>query len=175
MDKTIVLFLFNSDNPPESDMGYGALAETVLLKHLFACSKERPGESLADANLKACHGDLFETHPLGDDYCTVGILAEMMEDDGISTDNLSPEFATALSSGDSVGFIPWAVGVSPLAMDVAVQMNARLKEELPEFYLGMLAFPSSASFEETASRLSLPQDMGIEGGQLTGDWQGKAP
>lgn len=186
MDETMVVFLFNSDNPPESDIGYGALAETVLLKHLFGCWEGVAGKPLSDVDLKACHGDLFETHPLGDDFCTVGILAQMVDDDGIPLDNLSPGFATALSSGEllmgygpvaetSLGFIPWAVGVSPLATDVAVQVNNRMKGELPDFYLGMVAFPSSAIFEETASRLSLPQDMRIEAGQLAGDWKGKAP
>jgi hypothetical protein len=99
----------------------------------------------------------------------------MMRDDNLDGSRLCPEFDSALRKGESVGFIPWAVGLFPMPDSVVRSVNEALNAELPEFYLGVIVLPSSCQFEFTASNLALPQTMRIRNGQLVGDWQGKAP
>jgi hypothetical protein len=172
----MVLFLFNSDNPPaDAETGYGAFSETRLLKHLFGSWKQDTGQDIAKAEMKACHGDLFETHPLGESACTLRKFGKMMRDDNIDGSRLRPEFDAAVRKGKSVGFIPWAVGLFPVPDSVARSVHDALKAESPGFYLGVVALPASCQFEATASKLALPQTMRIRKGQLIGDWQGRAP
>lgn len=172
----MVLFLFNSDNPPcDTDISYGAFSETKLLKHLFACWNKETGQEIAKTDIKACHGDLFERHPLGDSACSLKKLGKMMQDNELDASRLGAEFDSALRKGTTVGFIPWAVGLFPVPGSVAQFVHEALRAELPEFYIGVICLPPSCQFESTASNLALPQTMRIQGGQLVGDWQGKKP
>jgi len=172
----MVLFLFNSDNPPaDAETSYGTFSETRLLKHLFGTWKQDTGQNIDKTELKACHGDLFETHPLGENACTLRKLGKMMRDDTLDASRLRPEFDGAVRKGKSVGFIPWVVGLFPAPDSVVRSVHDALKAELPEFYLGVVTLPTSCQFEATASHLALPQTMRIRKGQLVGDWQGKAP
>lgn len=173
---SMFLFLFNSDTPSaNADASYGAFSETTLLKHLFAALIEGPGQNIGKTELKACHGDLFERHPLGDSACTLRILGNMMRTDNLDGSRLVASFDASIRKGETVGFIPWAVGLSPLPETVATRIHDALKVELPEFYLGIIPLGQTHDFESTASRLSLPQTMRIRGGQLVGDWLGKSP
>jgi len=166
----MVLFLFNSGNPPgDADSSYGAFSETKLLKHLFACWSQETGQDIGKTEIKACHGDLFERHPLGDSACTLRILGKMMRDEELDGSRLRPDFNSGVRGGKSVGFIPWAVGLSPAPDSVVCAVDKALKAELPEFYLGVIALPASCQFEATASNLALPQTMRIRNGQLVGD------
>lgn len=172
----MVLFLFNSDNPPaDATTSYGAFSETALLKHLFASWDKTTGDEIGKTELKGCHGDLFEKHLLGDSACTLHKLGKMMRSENLDGSLLRTEFDAAVRKGNSVGFIPWAVGLSPVPDAVARAVHEALKAELPDFYLGVLSLPPSHQFEPTASDLALPQTMRIRKGQLVGDWQGKAP
>ncbi len=175
-DAVLALFLFDSDNPPpEAEVGYGAFAETALLRHLFEAWGQSSDQPLADTELKACHGDLFEQHILGDDACTLRILGRMMQASDVHTGLLEPDFCAAVESGQSVGLIPYAVGLSPLPGAAVNRIHAELSRQLPGFYVGAVAFSPSYVFEETASTLQLPQTMRIRGGECVGDWLGTAP
>jgi hypothetical protein len=175
-DGGMALFLFNSDNPPaDAPTSYGAFSESKLLKHLFACWRKTAGQEIAKTELKGCHGDLFETHLLGESVCTLRKLGKMMRSDNLDGSLLRAEFDAAVRKGNSVGFIPWAVGLFPVPDSVARAVHEALKAELPDFYLGVVSLPHSYQFETTASNLALPQTMRIRQGQLVGDWQGKAP
>jgi len=172
----MVLFLFNSDTPPaDADAGYGTFSESKLLKHLFSRWSQQTGQDIANAEIKACHGDLFERHPLGGSACTLNKLGKMMQEKKLDGSRLRAEFDLALRKGATVGFIPWAIGLFPIPDSVTRAVHEALKAELPEFYLGVLSLPPSYEFESTASNLALPQTMRIRKGQLVGDWQGKAP
>lgn len=172
----MVLFLFNSDTPPaDTDTSYGAFSESKLLTHLFARWNQDTGQDISKTDIKACHGDLFEHHPLGKGACTLKKLGKMMQDNNLDGSRLRAEFDSALRKGTAVGFIPWAVGLFPVPDSVVQSVHQALKHELPEFYLGVIALPPSCQFEATASNLALPQTMRIQKGQLVGDWQGKAP
>lgn len=172
----MVLFLFNSDDPPaDADTSYGVFSETRLLKCLFGSWKQETGQAIAKTELKACHGDLFETHPLGESACTLPKLGKMMQDDNLDGSRLRKEFDSTIRKGKSVGFIPWAIGLFPVPDSVIGAVHEALKAELPKFYVGLLSLPPSYQFESTASNLALPQIMRIRKGKLVGDWQGKSP
>jgi hypothetical protein len=172
-DVRTVLFLFNADNPPaKSGFTYGALAETKLIKHLFNCWQELMKRPIEKTELKACHGDLFEEHILGGNFCTLPFLGEMAKRAEVKTNYLDYEFSSSLLKGRSVGFIPWVVGISPLPNTVSSEMNNRLKQEFPQFYLGMIEFPASYELEAMAERLFLLRNMRIRDGQLVGEWVG---
>ena len=175
-DAVLAFFLFNSDNPPaEARGGYGAVAETALLRHLFEVWNQAAARPIAETELKACHGDLFEKHILGESACTLRILGRMIGEGDADTSLVPSDFRAALQGGRGVGFIPWAVGLSPMPPAVVRRVHEGLSGKVPGFFVGTVQFAASRPFESTAARLQLPRTLRIRQSKCVGDWQGSPP
>lgn len=163
------IFVFNSDEISDKVSSvYGAYAQGEVLKAISRGLEPFGGWETCPPVMLCCNGDLFERSVLGETPSLI-VLSNWIKGRlyGIDVKFLDPDMVKKVKANKSLEYIPYVLGIGPIARPHALIAHNELKANRVIGYLGLFTL-TDVDIPRLDGLLYLPQNMKIMGRKCIG-------